>query len=132
MDTTMPIEIYDTPDGKARFYFSHSDESMTTGVLVLQPGASLPKHNRPNGIENLTQISGTCKMTLFDEQDQPTDYILKVGEGVRMYKGQWHIHANPFDEVSITLFKLEGNIVDIMKILRETSTKIDTNSPKNL
>lgn len=128
----MPIEIYETPDGKARFYFSHSDEQFTTGILVIQPGAALPKHNRPLAYENLTQVIGKCRMTLFDNNDNPTDYDLVPGEGIRMEKGQWHIHANPFDEVSATLFKAEGNILDVMKVLKETNTLITTNKPKNL
>lgn len=132
MNTNNAIEIYESRDEKARFYFSHSDENFTTGVLVLHPGAALPKHNRPLAEENLTQITGKCLMTLFDEKDIPTEYLLTPGEGVKMEKGQWHIHANPYDDVSVTLFKAEGDITEIMKILRETNTKIETNTPKNL
>lgn len=128
---TNAIEIYETQDGKARFYFSHSDTGHTTGVLVLQPHAALPKHNRPHAVENLTQVSGTCLMNIFDEHDVPNDIELLVGEGVRMPKGQWHIHANPYDEVSVTIFKAEGDIADIVKILKQTTKKIDTNIPKN-
>lgn len=128
----MPIEIYETPDGKARFYFSHSNKDFTTGVLVLQPGTALPKHNRPLAFENLSQVIGTCRMTLFDEKDVPTDYDLHVGEGIRMEKGQWHIHANPFEEVSATLFKAEGDITEIMHTLRSSNKEITTNTPKNL
>ncbi len=127
----MPIEIYESPDKKARFYFSHSDEHFTTGVLVLQPGSALPKHNRPKACENLTQIDGTCVMTLFDGQENPTEILLKQGEGISMSLGQWHIHANPSDEVSLTLFKAEGDITEVMKTVRETFTKIKTNTPKN-
>jgi len=126
------IEIYESSDGKARFYFSHSDNERTTGVLVLQPQSALPKHNRPFSVENLTQISGTCLMTLFDEHDKPTKIELAEGEGIKMYKGQWHIHANPYDEVSVTLFKAEGDITQIIEVLRNTNKKIDSNIPKNV
>src|SRR3989344_1902931 len=126
------ITIYESHDKKARFYFSHSDDNLTTGVLVLQPGGALPKHNRPDAIENLTQVYGKCLMTLFDENNGLKEIELAVGEGVRMPKAQWHIHANPYDEISVTLFIAEGNIVDIVKHLQETNTKIDTNKPKNL
>lgn len=126
------IEIYEPPDKKSRFYFSHSDECYTTGVLVLQPGASLAKHNRPQAVENLTQISGKCLMTLYDAQDKPTEIELNPGEGVKMPKGQWHIHANPYDQVSITAFKADGDILDIMKAIREGNEKLETNKPKNL
>lgn len=127
MKNKNPIEIYETPDAQARFYFSHSDKYFSTGVLVLQPGAALPKHNRPLAIENLTQITGKCLMTLFDEHDKPRGIELKPGEGVRMYKGQWHIHANPYNEASVTLFKAEGDITEIMGALRKINNKIETN-----
>jgi quercetin dioxygenase-like cupin family protein len=125
------IEIFETSDGKAKFYFSHSDENCTTGVLHLEAGAALPKHNRPLAFENLTQLQGKCLMTLFDENDKPTEIELAVGEGIRMHKGQWHIHANPYEEVSLTMFKADGNIQEVMKVIRETSKKLDTNTPKN-
>lgn len=126
------IEIYESPDGKSTFYFTHSDKNQTTGVLVLQPRAALAKHNRPNAVENLTQISGKCLMTLFDAEDRPTEIELNPGEGVKMPKGQWHIHANPYNEVSVTLFKAEGDILEIMRVIREKNKKLETNKPKNL
>jgi hypothetical protein len=48
-----------------------------------------------------------------------------------MPKGQWHIHGNPYDEISVTIFKIEGDILNIMEILRKTNKKITTNTPKN-
>jgi quercetin dioxygenase-like cupin family protein len=126
------ITIYETSDKKARFYFSYSDNNLTTGVLVLQPGGALPKHNRPHAIENLTQVYGKCLMTLFDEKDGLKEIKLTVGEGIKMPKAQWHIHANPYNEVSITLFIAEGNILDIMDELKKVNTKVETNKPKNL
>ncbi len=126
------ITIYETPDKKARFYFSHSDSNLTTGILVLQPGGALPKHNRPHAIENLTQIYGKCIMTLFDEKGELKEIELVVGEGIRMPKAQWHIHANPLNKISITLFIAQGNILDIMEHLKKINTKIETNKPKNL
>lgn len=126
------ITIYESADKKARFYFSHSDSNLTTGVLVLQPGCSLPKHNRPHAIENLTQISGKCMMTLFDEKNELKEIELIVGEGIKMPKAQWHIHANPYKGLSVTLFIAQGNILDIMEHLKKVNTKIETNKPKNL
>ena len=126
------ITIYETPDKKARFYFSHSDKNVTTGVLVMEPGKALVKHNRPCAIENLTQVYGKCLMTLFDDDNKTKEYELVIGEGVKMPKGQWHIHANPYDEISITIFKADGDIVDIVKHIIETNNFIQTNKPKNL
>lgn len=126
------IEIYESPDKSSRFYFSHSDKCCTTGVLVLEPRAALAKHNRPKAIENLTQVSGKCLMTLFDENDNPTEIELNKGEGIKMPKGQLHIHANPYDQISITAFKADGDILEIMKKIREGNKKLGINKPKNL
>ena len=120
------IEIFESPDKKARFYFSYSSTNLTTGVLVLQPGAVLEKHNRPHAIENLTQVSGMCLMTLFDESDTQNEIKLHVGDGIRMPKGQWHIHSNPFKQISITLFITQGDILEIMKHLKKSNVKINS------
>lgn len=126
------FEIYETPDGSARFYFSHSDEKFTTGILVLQPGAALPKHNRPHAVENDVQIGGKCLMTVFDKNETTQEVELTAGEGVRMQAGQWHIHGNPYDEVSITLFKAEGDILEVMRLLRELNKKVESDLEKNI
>jgi quercetin dioxygenase-like cupin family protein len=124
------FEIYETPDGLARFSFSHSDQNFTTGVLTLSPGARLPVHNRPGGFENLTQIYGKCEVLLFDNQNdsEPAKTVeLNTNDTLVMNKGRWHIHANPTDETSITLFKLVGDITEIMANLRASSKEIPQN-----
>lgn len=132
MNNENPIEIYELENGNAKFYFSHSDNEFTTGVLVLRPGVTLSKHNRPLAVENLTQISGKCLMTLFNENNESKEIELTIGEGLRMPKGQWHIHANPYEEVSVTLFKAEGDISEIMNNIRHSNKKRESNKPKNL
>lgn len=132
MHNENPIEIYEAENGGTIFYFSHSDNKLTTGVLVLKPGVALPKHNRPLAIENLTQISGKCLMTLFNANNEPREIELAAGEGIRMPKGQWHIHANPYEEVSVTLFKAEGDISEIVKSIKSLSRRSNSNTPKNL
>jgi quercetin dioxygenase-like cupin family protein len=125
------FEIYETPDGLARFSFSHSDQNFTTGVLTLSPGASLPVHNRPGGFENLTQIYGKCEILLFDEQNdsEPVRTLeLNVNDTLVINRGRWHIHSNPTDGISITLFKLVGDITDIMNTLRKTSVEVEQNT----
>lgn len=119
------FEIWESADRQARFYFSHSNEVFTTGVLMLRPGTQLPKHNRPLALENLVQVGGECQITLLDESGEITEeHVLKTADNLRMEKGQWHIHANPFPDVSLTLFKAEGDITAVMQTLRETFTKI--------
>lgn len=121
-----PIEIYESKDKGVRFYFTHSDEKFTTGVMVIQPKYELPKHNRPLAVENLMQISGICLMKLFSDKDQDDSKmrILTPGEYLEIPKGQYHIHANPYEVESATLFKAEGDITEIMANLRKEFTKI--------
>ena len=122
-----PFEIWEDPANKVRFYFSHSDTDFTTGVMMIPADTELPKHNRPLAIENLVQVSGKCLMTVFDDSDNPSDYILEVGSTLSMLKGQYHIHANPYEEASYTLFKAEGDITVIVANVRENFTAISPN-----
>lgn len=119
-----PFEIWQDPQTKVIFYFSHSDENMTTGIMEIPAGTELPKHNRPKAFENLVQISGKCLMKAFDDGGNATEHTLEVGDKLRMEKGQYHIHSNPFAETSYTLFKAEGDITDIMKVLRDNFIKL--------
>lgn len=123
--TETPFEIWQDPQTKVTFYFSHSDENLTTGVMVIPPKTELPKHNRPKAFENLVQVSGKCVMIVFDESENSTEHTLEVGSTLRMEKGQYHIHSNPFDEISYTLFKAEGDITEVMKVLRENFKRLD-------
>ena len=120
-----PFEAYEDPQTNVRLYFSHSSSEFTTGVMVIPPGKELPKHNRPLAVENLVQISGKCLMKVFDENDQPTDCVLEVGAELIMPKGQFHIHSNPYQETSCTLFKAEGDITSIVENVRQNFTKIE-------
>jgi quercetin dioxygenase-like cupin family protein len=121
----LPFEIWEDPSGHARFCFSHQSTDFTTGVLVLKPDAELPKHNRPLAYENLYQISGTSLLTLLNEDGSVQETReLRPGSGLGMKKGQWHIHANPFDEESITLFKAEGDITQVIKAMHHKYTSI--------
>ena len=125
-------EIYQTDDSLVTFHISYSSKNFSTGILLLKPGVILPKHNRPNAVENLTQIAGKCLMKLFDENNKPIDYEVDPGEGIRMPKGQYHIHSNPYHENSITLWMAEGDITGIIENIRNMNKKIISNLPKNL
>lgn len=119
-----PFEVWRDPVTKAEFCFSHSDENLTTGVMYLPADVELPKHNRPKAFENLIQISGKCKMIVFSKDGTSFEKILSPGDSLRMEKGQYHIHSNPFDEKSYTLFKAEGDITEVMKVLRESFQRV--------
>jgi quercetin dioxygenase-like cupin family protein len=122
--TDTPFEVWQDPNTKVIFYFSYSDENLTTGVMEIPAGAELPKHNRPKAFENLIQVSGKCLMKVFYDTDNVIEHILEVGDSLRMEKGQYHIHSNPYSETSYTLFKAEGDITEIMKVLRSNFTRL--------
>lgn len=122
--TDTPFEVWQDPQTKVIFYFSHSDENLTTGVMEIPAGAELPKHNRPKAFENLVQVSGKCLIKVFDDNDNATEHILEAGDSLRMEKGQFHIHSNPFNETSYTLFKAEGDITEVMQVLRDNFTRL--------
>ena len=119
-----PFEVWKDVNTGVVFYFSHSDAQLTTGVMMIPAGTSLPKHNRPYAYENLVQVSGKCLITVFDSSDKPTEHELDGATTLRMDKGQYHIHANPYEEPSYTLFKAEGDITEVMKVLRATFERI--------
>jgi hypothetical protein len=121
-----PFEMWEDPEGQARFCFAHVGRDFTTGVLVLKPDTELPKHHRPLAIENLLQIEGHSQVTLLNEAGEvEATYDLTPGTALRMRKGQWHIHANPFGEQSVTQFKAEGDITEIVQTMRHKYTKVD-------
>ncbi len=73
------------------------------------------------------QISGKCQTIVFEEDDPESiekEVEMSPGDLVQMNKGQWHIHANPFKEESITFFKLVGDITEIMQKLRDDNIKV--------
>ncbi|MEX0617183.1 MAG: hypothetical protein WD231_05285 [Candidatus Woykebacteria bacterium] len=119
------FEAWEDPQTKTKFYFSHSDKNFTTGVMVLPPHSELPKHNRPLAYENLVQVSGKCVMKVFDKNGQMNEHTLEVSSSLSMDKGQFHIHANPFEEISYTLFKAEGDITSIVETIRNSFKKIE-------
>lgn len=114
-------EIYELPLGKIIFGFS--DEKLTVGNLVLNPGQALPKHSRPVD-EQLVQISGTCSMKLFNGDILEKEVILHEGDVLEIPADQLHIHSNPTSEKSVTLFKFEGNVTAQVEKIRNTFKKV--------
>jgi hypothetical protein len=106
---------------KAGAWFAYNDAKIGQGREAL-------------AYENLLQISGRCQVTLLDEAGNVQDtYDLTPGTSIRMEKGQWHIHANPFTEPSITQFKAEGDITEIVDTMRHKFNRMDPDeAPKQL
>jgi quercetin dioxygenase-like cupin family protein len=123
------FEIWEDPATEARFCFAHTGTDFTTGVLLMKSDTELIKHNRPHAEENLLQIEGRCQVTLLNEDGTVgATYELTPGTSIHMKKGQWHIHANPFPEPSVTQFKAEGDISEVVDTMRHKFTKVEPNS----
>ena len=116
------IEGYKSPDKKVIFYIAHSDKKFSTGTLLINPKAELTKHNRPV-LERLLQIFGNCLIKLFDEGDIK-EIVLREGKSLEIPPYQYHIHSNPTNDKSITIWRAEGDITHIIGEIRRTFNKI--------
>lgn len=114
-------EVYELPQGKITISFS--DKKLSVGLLELNPDQEYPKHNRPVK-EELFQIYGSCVMKLFNEDKLVKEVTLNKGEKLEIPENQFHIHSNPTHETSITLWKFEGDITEIIEIIRSDNKKI--------
>lgn len=114
----MNFEKYNLLQGSIMIAFS--DKNLSIGVLEINPGQELTKHNRPV-LESLYQISGSCLMKIFNENGKINEKILKVDDTLDIEPNKYHIHSNPFEEKSITLWRASGDITEIIKNIREGS-----------
>ncbi len=109
----MEFETYDILQGKIMIAFS--DKTLSVGTLELKPKQELARHSRPV-LESLFQIRGACAIK-FDDGE----VILKEGEAINIKSNRFHIHSNPFNEVSITFWKASGDITKIINSIRKNS-----------
>ena len=101
------------------FYLGPSNKERSVGYLELKPKQSLALHNRPTGIERLTQVKGRCSMVVYDTKDGRIVTLNKGDELEIIPPGTWHIHANPFDKVSLTHWDFEGDITKIIEEIKK-------------
>ncbi len=101
------------------FYLGESTEEKSVGYLELKPNTSLTLHNRLGGIENLTQVKGSCVMVVFD-MPEGTNHKLDEADKLKIEpEGVWHIHVNPFDKTSLTYWHFEGDIRNIIDAIKK-------------
>lgn len=101
------------------FYLGESTKEESVGYLELKPNSSLTLHNRWGGIENLTQVKGSCIMVVFDNE-QGTNHKLAEGDKLSIKpEGVWHIHVNPSNEPSLTYWHFKGDIRKIIESIRK-------------
>ncbi|MCK5332695.1 hypothetical protein KAJ41_02425 [Candidatus Parcubacteria bacterium] len=114
----MNFEKHEIEQGNIMIAFS--DENLSVGTLEIEPRQELAKHNRPV-LESLFQLKGKCTMKLFDEDGSVREVMLSEGESIDIPPSQFHIHSNPSEENSITLWKASGDITSIIEKIRESS-----------
>ena len=114
----MNFEKYDLEQGNIMIAFS--DKNLSVGTLEINSQQELAKHNRPV-LESLFQLKGKCTIKLFEEGGTVKDIVLSEGESIDIPPFKFHIHANPFDESSLTFWKASGDITEIINTIRENS-----------
>lgn len=101
-------------------YLGPSNEKKSVGYLELNHYTSLNLHNRP-AIEKLTQVKGRCNMVVYKEEKGKT-FLLNPGDVLIIKElNTWHIHVNPYDEVSLTYWDFDGDIREIVGNIRKAS-----------
>jgi len=108
------------PMAQGAFYLGPSDEKMSVGYLELKPHSSLEIHNRPTAIERLTQVEGKCCTVVFEAAGARPVELKPSDRLIIAPKGTWHIHANPFDQPSLTFWEADGDIRGIIEAIRSS------------
>lgn len=103
------VEVYKIPQGK--LVVSYCDKNLSIGLLELNANQELSKHSRPVD-EELFQVYGTSIVKLDKE------VTLNEGDTIKIAANEEHVHSNPSDKKSITLWKFEGDIVEIINKFR--------------
>lgn len=116
----MTTEVYEHDYG--RLFIAYSDKKLSTGLLVLNPNTEFQKHKKPVQ-EQLTQVLGKTIIKLFDKNNIKK-IILKEGENLKIKSNQFHIHSNPYNKISVTMWKFEGDITKIINNFRKTLRRL--------
>ena len=109
-------EVYKILQGKIVIIFSN--KKISFGLLELNPGKELSRHIRPVA-EKLTQIYGASIIKIFGNKNE-WNIKLDKNKKIKIPAKQSHIHSNPTNKKSLTLWKFEG---DILKIINEIKKK---------
>ncbi len=114
-------EVYNLPQGK--IVFTYTSNELNIGALYLNPNQELAKHNRPV-TEQLIQLVGTCVMKLYDGEKLINEVLVHENETLTIPANQYHVHSNPTDKLSVTAWKFEGDIAEVLQKIRDTSEKV--------
>ena len=97
-----------------------SDKNLSVGTMEIKPNKELAKHSRPVW-ESLYQIKGKCIIKLFKKDGLTKEIILNEGESIDIPPLKSHIHSNPFNQNSITFWRANGDITEIIDNIRKNS-----------
>jgi len=111
----MNFEKYNLTQGNIIIAFS--DKNLSVWTLEITKKQELTKHNRPV-LEALFQLEGKCVIKLFEEDGSIKEIVLNKWETIDIPPLKFHIHSNPFDEVSITFWKAIWDITEIIDKIR--------------
>ncbi len=99
-------------------YLGPSDTKRSIGFLLLLPKQQLPKHNRP--IEEwLVQTEGSSIIILYNNEVVEKKVVLRRGDSLKIPANQFHQHTNPTNKASLTSWRFDGDITDIINKLRK-------------
>lgn len=115
------FEIYKLTQGKIAF--SYTTKNLNIGALCLNPHQELPKHNRPV-TEELLQVAGTSLMKLFNGDTLIREITLHENDTLTIPANQFHIHTNPTNEISVTMWRFEGDITQVLEGIRKNHQKL--------
>lgn len=113
-------KIYKLPQGQIVINVSNKD--LSTGILFLNPHQELPKHKRPIA-EQLIQLVGTCILKLFEEDKVIQEIILHENETLTIPANQFHKHINSTRNFSVTMWKFEGDVTEVIQKIRDDNEK---------
>lgn len=115
----MNFEAYKIKQGK--IVIAYSDKNLSIGYLELNPGTELEKHSRSTD-EQFFQIKRKASVTIFENNSQK-EVVLREGDQLNIPANQYHIHANRGNEKSITMWKFEGDISEVINNIRKNNDK---------
>lgn len=113
-------EIYESSE--CRIFIGPSTKESSIGFLELNPRKKLSRHSRPVD-EELVQIEGISTMTLFSSHSVE-EITLKKGDYLKIPANKPHIHENRSSGKSLTLWKFEGDITEVIEKIISASKKI--------
>lgn len=114
-------DIHKMPQGTV--HIVHSDEKFSLGYLHIDPKQKLDKIAEPVDQE-IIQLKGMSNIFVFHQGDEPEEVVLHAGDYLMIPAHTYYIQTNPNEEPSLSSWKLDGNVVHVMKELRMLYPKV--------